>query len=110
MTNENNPNYDIRYTGAEFTITKKIVTVAAGDYKVSKVYDGTNTVGTVTGSVLADGILDKDTITVAVTPEAFTNVNAGMQSELEVQLVLTGDTADNYELNKTKKLLKIQEF
>lgn len=88
-----------------FSIQKRPVTVTEGDYKVSKVYDGTNEGVTVTGSVKAEGILETDTVTIKETPEVFTNINAGMQSELAVNLVLSGDAADNYELSETSILV-----
>lgn len=95
-----------KYTDAivcegKVNIAKRTLKVLAGDYKVTKVYDGTTSVEnvTTTGELKVDGILTKDTdVKVNGILDGFTNPNAGIDKEIKVNLALTGQNAENYKL------------
>ena len=96
----NGVNYtDVTVTSDSVSIAKATVTVTAGSYKVSKVYDGGTTAGTATGELDVSGILPKDTgVTVIPTVSAYSDGNVGGQSEVDVSLALSGTGSDNYQL------------
>ena len=81
-------------------ISKATVTVSAGSYTVSKVYDGGTAAGTGTGSgaLAVSGILTGDDVTVTATPVAYTDPNVGGQANMNVSIALTGAKAGNYQL------------
>ena len=84
-------------------VAKKTVSVEAGTYKVSKVYDKTTNPGTGTGELSVEGILAADTtVAVDVLIGAYENANVGGQSSMEVTLSLSGEGKDNYQLKDTK--------
>lgn len=81
------------------TVTPKELTVAPGDYAVSKSYDGTTDAGTATGALEVTGILSKDT-GVSVQPgaiPAYSSANAGDYT-LTLPVSISGDTNGNYTL------------
>ena len=81
------------------TVTPKELTVAPGDYAVSKSYDGTTDAGTATGALEVTGILSKDT-GVSVQPgaiPAYSSANAG-DYILALPVSISGDTNGNYTL------------
>lgn len=83
----------------DFTIAQKEVTVEAGSYKVSKVYDGTTDAGTGSEALAVSGILDADAgVNVKATPAAYTNANVGGQTTMDVTIVLDGTGKENYKI------------
>ena len=78
-------------------IGQKEVTVAAGDYKVSKKYDSTTVAGTGTGVLSVTGIVDSG-VSVKATPVAYTDANVGGQSTMNVTIALDGTGKDNYKI------------
>ena len=95
----NGVNYtDVTVKSDSVSIGKATVTVAAGDYKVSKVYDGTTSAGTVSGALAVSGILPTDSgVTVTPTIGAYSNANVGT-GNVNVSLSISGDTNNNYQL------------
>ena len=95
----------IDYTPASNTVSvsiaQKEVTVAPGTYKVSKEYDTTTTAGTGTGNLSVTGIVDSG-VSVKATPVAYTSANVGGQSNVEVNLTLSGTGSANYKLAASK--------
>lgn len=86
------------YSGsAPFTIAQKEVTVAPGTYKVSKEYDTTTTAGTGKGDLSVNGIVDSG-VSVKATPVAYTSANVDGQSNVNVNLALSGTGSANYKL------------
>lgn len=86
------------YTGT-IDIAARTITVSAGSYKVSKIYDKTVEAGTAAGELAVSGILDKDTgVTVTTVPAAYTNPDVGGQTQMVLTLTLNGDTVGNYKL------------
>lgn len=84
-------------------VAKRTITVSAGSYKVSKVYDKTLTAGTASGTLAAEGILAEDTgVSVSAVPVDYTNPNVGGQAQMEVPVTLNGDTLGNYVLASAK--------
>ena len=83
------------------SIAQKEVTVAPGTYKVSKEYDTTTTAGTGTGNLSVTGIVDSG-VSVKATPVAYTSANVGGQSNVEVNLTLSGTGSANYKLAASK--------
>ena len=80
-------------------VEKKEVTVTAGNYKVSKTYDGTTNAGTATGELNVTGILSADSgVTVKVTPVAYISANVGGQTSMNVSIALDGTGKDNYKI------------
>ena len=82
---------------ATITVAQKEVTVAAGNYKVSKEYDGTTTAGTGNGVLSVTGIVDSG-VSVKATPVAYTNANVGGQSTMDVNITLDGSGNANYKI------------
>ena len=78
-------------------IGQKEVTVAAGDYKVSKKYDSTTTAGTGNGVLSVTGIVDSG-VSVKATPVAYTDANVGGQSTMNVTITLDGTGNSNYKI------------
>lgn len=85
------------------TVSPRAVTVTVGDYKVSKVYDGTLAAGIGSGDLAVTGIKDS-TVKVTATPVAYTNANVGGQNTMTVTLALTGEGKDNYILGSVTTL------
>lgn len=83
------------------SIAQKEVTVAPGTYKVSKEYDSTTTAGTGNGTLSVTGIVDSG-VSVTATPVAYTSANVGGQSNVEVNLTLSGTGSANYKLAASK--------
>lgn len=79
------------------TIAPREVTVAAGDYKVSKKYDSTTTAGTGNGALSVTGIVDSG-VSVKATPVAYTDANVGGQSTMDVAITLDGTGNGNYKI------------
>lgn len=97
------PADDAAYTGSktfDFTIAKREVAVAAGGYKVSKVYDGTTDAGAASGALAVSGILaaDADSVTVKAVPAAYTDANVGGQATMAVAIALEGAGKENYKI------------
>lgn len=97
------PAGDAAYTGSktfDFTIAKREVAVAAGGYKVSKVYDGTTDAGAASGALAVSGILaaDADSVTVKAVPAAYTDANVGGQATMAVAIALDGAGKENYKI------------
>ena len=88
---------------ADVTIAQKEITVNAGTYKVSKVYDGDTDVkeGNVSGELACEGILPADAqkVTVTATPTSYGSEDAG-EGQLNVNIALSGEKAntDNYKI------------
>ena len=80
------------------TVAQKEVTVAAGDYKVSKEYDSTTGIGTASGALSVSGILTGDAVTVVTAPVAYTDADVGGQSTMDVNITLVGTDKDNYKI------------
>ena len=85
-------------SSATITVAQKEVTVAAGDYKVSKEYDGTTGIGTPSGALSVSGILTGDAVVVTTAPAAYTNANVGGQSTMDVNITLVGSDNANYKI------------
>ena len=87
------------YGSANTTIAvaQKEVTVAAGDYKVSKEYDGTTGIGTPSGALSVSGIVDSS-VSVKATPVVYTSANVGGQSTMDVTINLVGTGNGNYKI------------
>ena len=83
---------------ATITVAQKEVTVAAGDYKVSKEYDRTTGIGTPSGALSVSGILSSDTVTVITAPVAYTDANVGGQYTMDVTINLVGTGNGNYKI------------
>ena len=83
---------------ASADITPKEVTVTADNCKVSKVYDGTNRAGAFIGTPQLTGVLSGDSVTVSAAPAAYTDVNVGGQTSVEVRITLAGTDMGNYRL------------
>ena len=83
---------------ATITVAQKEVTVAAGDYKVSKEYDSTTGIGTASGALSVSGILTGDAVTVVTAPVAYTDADVGGQSTMDVNITLVGTDKDNYRI------------
>lgn len=84
-------------------VAERTITVSAGSYKVSKVYDKTLTAGTASGTLAVEGILTEDAgVSVSAVPVDYTNPNVGGQSQMEVPVTLNGDTLGNYVLASAK--------
>lgn len=92
----------------DFTISQKEVTVSAGTYKVSKVYDGNTNTGTPSGSLIVTGILPADNgVTVQATPVAYTNANVGGQTSMNVNIALNGDSNNNYKIKNNATTVSV---
>ncbi len=88
---------DVSYT---LTVSAKSLTVTAGTYVISKVYDGTTAKGAASGS-LVTGILAADSsVTVTATPRVYGSKNA-VSGNLTVDLALAGNTDGKYTLSSS---------
>ncbi len=81
-------------------VKRRVLTVSAGSYRVSKAYDKTREGGTATGQLALDNLLAADTNRIQVTgvPTGYTDPNVRNQSQMTVNLTLNGAAANNYEL------------
>ena len=83
------------------TVGQKTVTVTAGTYSLTKVFDGATTAGTPSGGLLSvTGILAADS-TVSVTPgtlPVYPNINVQSGTMLALPISLTGIGSANYTL------------
>lgn len=82
------------------TVNKQALTVAAGSYKVTKVYDGTTVPGTGSGVLTVTGVVGGDAgkVTVTPTPPAYASKNVVTDVNLAANLTLSGDQSANYTL------------
>lgn len=79
-------------------VAKKELTVSAGDFKVSKVYDGTTAAGTSNGNLVVSDLVGEDSVTITPTIGAYSSANVGT-SNVIVTIFLTGNA--NYKLKNT---------
>ena len=79
-------------------INTRVLTIAAGSYKVSKVYDKTTAAGKATGELALSNILQKDmgAVTVTATPAPYTSPDVGGQNTVKVGIELSGAASANY--------------
>ncbi len=92
---------DVEVCSGTVTVAKKTLTVEAGDYKVSKVYDKTTAAGTAGGALKVVGLLESDTaVTVDTRISDYTASNVGGQDKVRVTLSLSGEDSRNYVLEK----------
>lgn len=79
-------------------INPRVLTIAAGSYKVSKVYDKTTAAGKATGELALSNILQKDmgAVTVTATPAPYTSPDVGGQNTVKVGIELSGAASANY--------------
>ena len=84
-------------------ITQKEITVGAGNLHFTKVYDGTTSVSTSTGTLVLNGVITGDVVSVKTDyTAAYENVNAGDAKKVTLSgLTLDGADAGNYKLNAT---------
>ena len=54
-------------TTATLEISKKALTVSAGDFEVAKIYDGTTSAGAVSGSLALEGVVGDDEVAIDMT-------------------------------------------
>ena len=82
-------------------VAKKELTVSAGDFKVSKVYDGTTNAGTGNnGDFKVDGLGGNDSVTInADTIGEYSSADVGTNYSVDVTISLTGNA--NYKLKNT---------
>lgn len=81
-------------------VAKRTITVTAGTYQVTKVYDKTVNPGTAAGELALGNILSQDAgkVTVTTAPVAYSSPNVGGQARMTLPLTLSGDAAGNYTL------------
>lgn len=79
-------------------VAKKELTVSAGDFKVSKVYDGTTAAGISNGNLVVSDLVGEDSVTITPTIGAYSSANVGT-SNVTVMISLTGNA--NYKLKST---------
>ena len=81
-------------------VAKRTITVTAGTYQVTKVYDKTVNPGTAAGELALGNILSQDAgkVTVTTAPVAYSSPNVGGQARMMLPLTLSGDAAGNYTL------------
>lgn len=85
----------------DVTVNKRALNVSAGDYQISKVYDGTTTAGTAKGSLVTDALeADKANVTVTANPVEYGNPNVGGQAKMTLNLTLSGSRSGNYVLSR----------
>ena len=84
-------------------ITQKEITVGAGNLHFTKVYDGTTSVSTSTGTLVLNGVITGDVVSVKTDyTAAYEDVNAGDAKKVTLSgLTLDGADAGNYKLNAT---------
>ncbi len=90
---------DVTVCEGTVEVGQKRVTASAGTCKVSKVYDGTVSAGTVSGALAVTGLLSGDSgVIVAAAPAAYESPDVGGQSTVNVALTLRGNGSENYRL------------
>ncbi len=79
-------------------INPRVLTIAVGTYKVSKVYDKTTAAGKATGELALSNILQKDmgAVTVTAIPAPYTSPDVGGQNTVKVDIELSGAASANY--------------
>ena len=84
-------------------ITQKEITVGAGNLHFTKVYDGTTSVSTSTGTLVLNGVITGDVVSIKTDyTAAYEDVNAGDAKKVTLSgLTLDGADAGNYKLNAT---------
>ena len=100
VTYEDSENYGSK----TFTVnvSKRVLTVTEGSFKISKVYDGNTNVPGFTGDFAVSNRLEKDTVNIACNSyPAYPSANVGKYTN-ELTLTLTGKDADNYTLKSDK--------
>ena len=100
VTYEDSENYGSK----TFTVnvSKRVLTVTEGSFKISKVYDGATNVPGFTGDFTVSNRLEKDTVNIACNSyPAYPSANVGKYTN-ELTLTLTGKDADNYKLKSDK--------
>lgn len=100
VTYEDSENYGSK----TFTVnvSKRVLTVTEGSFKISKVYDGNTNVPGFTGDFAVSNRLEKDTVNVACNSyPAYPSANVGKYTN-ELTLTLKGKDADNYTLKSDK--------
>ncbi len=91
---------DVEVCKGTVDVDKRTITVTAGSYRVSRVYDGTTAPGQASGALALDNVLSQDSGKVAVTtqPVEYKDPNVGGQEKMTVALTLSGEAAGNYKL------------
>ena len=81
-------------------IKRRVLTVSAGSYRVSKAYDKTRAGGDVSGQLAIHNLLSADTnrVSVAAEPAGYASPDVSGQNRMTVNLTLTGAASGNYEL------------
>lgn len=101
VTYEDSENYGSK----TFTVnvSKRVLTVNAGSFKISKVYDGKTTIASgFTGDFTVSNRLEKDTVNIECNSyPAYPSANVGKYTN-ELTLTLKGKDADNYTLKSDK--------
>lgn len=100
VTYEDSENYGSK----TFTVnvSKRVLTVTEGSFKISKVYDGATNVPGFTGDFTVSNRLEKDTVNIACNSyPAYPSADVGKYTN-ELTLTLTGKDADNYTLKSDK--------
>lgn len=100
VTYEDSENYGSK----TFTVnvSKRVLTVTEGSFKISKVYDGATNVPGFTGDFTVSNRLEKDTVNIACNSyPAYPSANVGKYTN-ELTLTLKGKDADNYTLKSDK--------
>jgi hypothetical protein len=84
----------------ELDVLQVPLTVTAGAFTVTKVYDSTIAPGTGSGALSVTGILagDEAGVTVGAVPQAYTSKNVGGQATVAATLSLSGAKSGNYTL------------
>ena len=100
VTYEDSENYGSK----TFTVnvSKRVLTVTEGSFKISKVYDGATNVPGFTGDFAVSNRLEKDSVNIACNSyPAYPSANVGKYTN-ELMLTLKGKDADNYTLKSDK--------
>ena len=100
VTYEDSENYGSK----TFTVnvSKRVLTVTEGSFKICKVYDGNTNVPGFTGDFAVSNRLEKDTVNIACNSyPAYPSANVGNYTN-ELTLTLSGKDADNYTLKSDK--------
>ena len=100
VTYEDSENYGSK----TFTVnvSKRVLTVTEGSFKISKVYDGNTNVPGFTGDFAVSNRLEKDSVNIACNSyPAYPSANVGKYTN-ELTLTLKGKDADNYTLKSDK--------
>ncbi|MBE6996040.1 MAG: hypothetical protein E7429_04860 [Ruminococcaceae bacterium] len=99
-------NYAVTVTPGTFTVTKRTLTVSAGnDLVVTKTYDGTTSAGAVSGTLILNNVFGTDIVSVV-----YTDITAGVYPAADVDtgmavtlngIAIVGADAENYQLSST---------